>query len=210
MEQEYEFRVILDGVVCGMDVLMDVSIKKPLIDRFDVGLACCAQMVLSYWEGFVPEPSNGASVKPQFRIKGSTGPWKPLGTFYIDERTSRSGKKTLTCFDSMIKADAQYPYDPEEWDSNMVVAANKMAAVMGVEIDPRTYINPEYTVDYPDETSMRTAWQYIAAAHGGNWIVTDQDKLLLVPMFSSMPPETYYLITQTGEPILIGGDRILV
>ena len=49
---------------------------------------------------------------------------------------------------------------------------------MGVEIDPRTKLNPAYTIDYPasdpesdtgDYYSIRQELQWIAAAHAGIW-----------------------------------------
>ena len=52
--------------------------------------------------------------------------------------------------------------------------------------------------------------KFIAVAHGGNWTITREDKLLLVPLVGSMPPETNYLVTEDGDAITFGGDRILV
>ena len=40
-------------------------------------------------------------------------------------------------------------------------------------------------------------------------MVTGEGELLLVPLLSA-PPETFYLVTEYGEPITFGGVRILV
>lgn len=213
-EIEYEFQVNIDGKDYGMDTLTSVNIKKPLFDKFDVGLACCACMTVSY--RFDINPARGAKVIPKCRPKSSNDSWYQLGVFYIDLRTERAEVKTLTCYDSMMRADTPFLRDEDtsidtgEWPRNMLQMANEIATRMGVAIDSRTVLNPNYYIDYPNDEHMRTLLQYIAAAHAGNWIITDDDKLLLVPMFSSMPSETHYLVTEYGSAIVLGRSRILV
>ena len=56
---------------------------------------------------------------------------------------------------------------------------------------------------------MREILGYIAAAHAGNWIITDAGELRLVG-FADIPPETFYLVTDHGDPIVFGDTRILV
>lgn len=211
-ELEYEFQVEIDGTNYGMDTLTDVHIKQPLFDKFDVGLACCAQMTVQYYVKSGIEPSRGAKLIPQYRIKGSSDNWEQIGVFYIDLRTERAGKKTLTCYDSMMKADTPFftEGDVGEWPRNMKQIVDEIARRMGVKLDPRTKIVSTYTVDFPNEDHMRTILEYVAAAHAGNWIMTAKDELLLVPLTTSMPPETHYLVTEWGLPIVFGEDRILV
>lgn len=211
-DDEYEFQVEIDGVNYGMDTLTRVTIKQPLFDKFDVGLACSAQMTVSYYVIHGIEPSRGAVIIPRYRIKGSTNAWSPLGKFYIDLRTEKSGKKTLICFDSMMKADVPFlsEGDPGEWPRTMAQVAQEIARRMGVTIDPRTKISDAYLIDYPNEDTMRTLLSYIAAAHCGNWIMTSHDQLLLVPLAVEMPAETYYLVDEHGNALLFGEDRILV
>ena len=49
----------------------------------------------------------------------------------------------------------------------------------------------------------------IAAAHGGNWHMSDAGRLRLVPLLSA-PAESSLLVTEHGDAILFGGVRILV
>ena len=92
----------------------------------------------------------------------------------------------------------------------MTEAVEIMAALMGVEIDPRTALNSAYTIDYPvSNQTLRKTLSWIAATHGGNFVMTDEGKLLLVPLISA-PAETNYLVTEYGGPIVIGGIRILL
>ena len=93
---------------------------------------------------------------------------------------------------------------------NMPAAAAEFARMMEVELDPRTVLNPAYTIDYPaNDYTIRDELRFIAAAHGGNWIMTDEGKLLLVSLLS-IPPETSYLVTEYGSAIMLGGVKILV
>lgn len=211
-DPSYEFRIQIADKFYGMDTLMSAHIQQPLFDKFDVGLACCAQLDIKYRVGMMPEPPSGAKVLPEYREQGTTK-WKCFGTFYIDMRTTHGDVKSLICYDSMMRADAPYPENVipyENWPIGMSNAASSIAEQMGVKIDSRTQLNNSYLVDYPDGVPMRSTLQYIAAAHGGNWIMTANNEMLLVPLFSSMPDETSYLIDEAGYAILIGGDHILV
>lgn len=212
-EVEYEFQVEIDKHTYGMDTLSSVHVKQPLFDKFDIGLACCAEMTVQYYviEGI--DPSKGAKLIPRCRPRDTQDPWKQLGVFFIDIRKERAGKMTLTCYDRMMMADTPYLKDGmslDDWPMPMDIAAQKIATRMGTTLDPRTVLNHNYTLDYPNDDPMRRMLEYMAAAHAGNWIMTANDQLLLVPIASSMPPETHYLIEEWGRAIVIGKDRILV
>ncbi len=119
----------------------------------------------------------------------------------------------------MYKADQEWKPDQSlNFPLSMPNAAAEFARLMGVELDPRTKLNAAYTIDYPtsdpdSETgsyyTIRQELQWIAAAHLGNWIMTGEDKLLLVPLLS-IPPETNYLVTEYGSAITLGGVKLLV
>lgn len=213
---DYEFQVEIDGVNYGMDVLTEARIKQPLFDKVSVGLACCAEMTVSYYVGTLPEPSKGAMIVPRFRPKRDTEPpfnWMQLGVFYIDLRKTRAGKQTLICYDSMMRADVKFLQDDvllEDWPQPMGKVAEDIRIRMGLNFDPRTKINETYTIDYPNEANMRDILMYIAAAHAGNWIITSRNELLLVPLVGSMPPETWFLIEEHGKPIVFGDTRIVI
>ena len=90
-------------------------------------------------------------------------------------------------------------------------AVDIIAELMGITVDPRTNVSHTYTIDYPaNDYTLRDVLKFIAVANGGNWTITRNDKLLLVPLVGSVPPETHYLIEESGFAITFGGDRILV
>ena len=91
-------------------------------------------------------------------------------------------------------------------------AVNDIAARIGVAVDSRTVLDAEFPVQYPvdddGDMTMREALGRIAVANAGNWIITDEGKLLLVGL-NSIPKETNFLVTEAGSAITFGGVRIL-
>lgn len=183
------------------------SIERPLFQDLSIGNACEASLKIVFRQK--ADIPRMAKMVP-YAMVGDT--WEKLGTFYIDER-DRTTTETLTvvAYDSMLKADFEWEPDQSlEFPMPMDDAADVIAGLMGIEVDARSQLSHTYTIDYPaNEITVRDVLCYIAAAHGGNWIITRDDKLLLVPLIS-FPEETSYLIEEGGGAILIGGDRILV
>lgn len=169
------------------------SIERPLFQDLSIGNTCEASLKIVFRQkSSIPRMEK---MVPYVLI-GDV--WEKLGTFYIDER-DRTPTDTLTvvAYDSMLKADVEWEPDQSlTFPMPMDTAVSTIAALMGVEIDPRTTLSHSYTVDYPaNEITLRDVLGYIAAAHGGNWIITREDKLLLVPLVST-PEETATSLTR--------------
>jgi hypothetical protein len=119
-------------------------------------------------------------------------------------------------YDAMLKAKETWldsSYDAKTWPMPAATAVNDIAARMGMAVDSRTVLDATFPVKYPvddeGDMTMREALGRIAVANAGNWIITNEGKLLLVGL-NSMPAETHYLITESGSVITFGGVRILV
>ena len=206
---EREYKIDIGGTEYGPDRIERAEISQELFSAPSVGGTVCAQLTVTFRPG--EDPPRMAQVRPFARDAGRAA-WVPLGIFWIDRRTERSGRLEITCYDCMLKAEAEWiPDQVLEFPMSMADASRVIAAAMGTELDERCSFHPGYTVDYPaNEYTMRQVLGYIAAAHGGNWIVTAAGKLLLAPLFASMPPETSLLIREDGAAITIGGVRIKV
>lgn len=144
--------------------------------------------------------------------------WIPKGVFYFATRKTdrKTGVLSVHGYDSMLKAEQTWldsNYDAQTWPMPVWTAVNDIAARMGVAVDSRTQLNAAFPVQYPVDSegdmTMREALGRIAVANAGNWIITDEGKLLLVGL-NSMPKETNHLVTETGSAITFGGVRILV
>ena len=144
--------------------------------------------------------------------------WIPKGVFYFATRKTdrKTGVLSVHGYDAMLKAEETWldsSYDTETWPMPAATAVADIATRMGVAVDSRTVLDEAFPVQYPvdddGDMTMREALGRIAVANAGNWIITDEGKLLLVGL-NSMPTETHYLITETGSAITFGGVRILV
>ena len=216
--REYKFEI--NGVTYGDDAEISHSVERELFNEFGFGNASTAHLTLTLIADNIP---RAATIKRFVRLvnDGEVSEWLPAGVFFTNRRTEDDGVWTIEAFDVMRKAEQSWnPLQSLNFPLSMKTAVEEFARIMGCEIDPRTTINAAYTVDYPtsdpenkdpvnNNYSLRQELQWIAAAHGANWIVTSEGKLLLVPL-GGEPSETHYLVDEHGSAITFGGDRILV
>lgn len=139
--------------------------------------------------------------------------WIPKGTFYIDTRETDKVTSVMTIhgYDAMLKAEQMLLTETTEddWPKPMDEVVEEIAKRMGVNVDSRTVISHTMMVGFPLEYTMREILGYIAAAHCGNWIITDAGELRLITL-NCIPPETSYLVDEDGFAITFGGVRIIV
>lgn len=164
--------------------------------------------------------------------------WIPKGTFYIDTRDeSYEGVLTINAYDSMLKSEQSFTKSGEQgqWPRPDIRAVsdtrkpdgvvNTIAAAMGVEIDQRTFavMKEGYLINYPGivldngipqysqdgAMSMRQILGYIGAMYGGNWVITDENKLRLI-VLGDIPKFQALLIDENGNYITMGGYQIYV
>lgn len=205
---EYAFDI--SGTWYGPESEVSHSVESSLYDEFGFGNATTSKLSLTlYAENII----YGAVIKRYVRLVNGeqSSEWLLKGIFFTSRRSMEDGLWKIEAFDAMRKAETIWEPDSElNFPMSMLNVINLLAGVMGVEIDSRTVINSNYTIDNPGDTcTFRQIFQWVAAAHGGNWIITDEGKLLLVPLLSA-PDETNYLIDEHGNAITFGGDRILV
>ena len=120
----------------------------------------------------------------------SASEWIPKGVFYIDTRELDASGEWISIhgYDAMLKGEQtfldQANGDTGLWPQSMSAVASACAEKMGVEIDEKTALSSDYKISYPSDYTCRELLQYIAAAHCGNWVITDSGKLRLVPFGS--------------------------
>nr|DAP94773.1 MAG TPA: hypothetical protein [Caudoviricetes sp.] len=207
---EREFKFVINDVEYGKDAEVSHSVESQLFEEFGVGNACCATLKLAVIADNIP---RAATIKRYLRlVNGSqVTAWISKGVFFTNKRSRDGDYWEVEAYDAMRKADVVWEPDQSlNFPMTMPDAVNIFCQLMGVELDSRTVLNSLYTIDYPaNDYTIRNELCFIAAAHGGNWIITDAGKLLLIPLLS-MPTETNYLITEAGSAITFGGVRILV
>lgn len=214
-----DFGLDVEAVIGGKTY---TAITAPVIERalcdsaLSVGNCIAASLKFSVLTEDVIPTASEVIIKARLRQGNDVTEYKEFGTFYIDRREEQEGLVTLQCFDAMLKASQQYadPSDPEDrigWPKTMVDCVEEIAYRIGVELDPRTVIKTEapYQVAYPDRLSMQQVLGYIGACHGGNWIITPENKLRLVTLVSP-PSETFNIIDYEYNRIYTGGGYKLV
>ena len=203
-----KYKVLIDNEEYIDADIRSANIERPLFDQLSIGNACEATLKIVFRKKTVIPTT--AKMIPYALVNNQ---WEQLGVFYLDERSIKpTGIMTVVAYDSMLKADKVWVPDQSlEFPMPMDDAVDIIAELMGIAVDPRTNVSHAYTIDYPaNDYTLRDVLKFIAVANGGNWTITRNDQLLLVPLVGSMPPETHYLIEENGFAITFGGDRILV
>ncbi len=207
-KKEYQFDI--NGTVYGPEREVEHSVDAGLYEEFGIGNAATAKLTLKLYADSVP---RAATIRRYVRLKNGSQAteWLPKGVFFTNRRSEEDGQWTVEAFDAMRKAERVWTPDQSlTFPMTAPNAVAEIARIMQVQVDPRTQLDPSYTIDYPaNDYTLRDELRFIAAAHAGNWVVTGEGELLLVPLLSA-PPETFYLVTEYGEPITFGGVRILV
>lgn len=206
--REYAFDI--NGVWYGPEAEVTHSVESSLFEQFSIGNAMSATLTMELYADDIP---RRAVIKRYIHLTNGvqTSEWLPKGVFFTNRRTNDDGYWSVEAYDAMLKAD--FPWTPRSgftFPCAMEAAVRDIAAGMEVELDERNVYLPYQMNEYPiGEYMRRDALRDIAAAHGGNWYISDAGKLRLVPLIS-FPAETNYLVTEHGDAILFGGVRILV
>lgn len=204
--REYAFDI--NNIWYGPESEVSHSVENSLFDSFGIGNAMSATLNLKIYAKEIP---RGAVIKRYVRLVNGhqSSEWLPKGVFFTNTRTVEDGVWDIEAYDAMLKADMTWtPHIT--FPCTMETAARDIAQSMDVELDERNVFLPYIMREYPEgEYMRRDALRDIAAAHGGNWYMSDAGKLRLVSLIS-FPEETNYLVTEHGDAITFGGVRILV
>ena len=203
-----EFGFDINGVWYGPEAEVQHSVDSGLFESFSIGNAATAKLTLKLFASSVP---RAAVIKRFVRLrnKNQVSEWLPKGVFFTNRRSEEDGLWTIEAFDAMRKAEQRWqPRQNLIFPLDMYSASLALAQAIETSLDGRSVLNPAFTIDYPADYTIRDQLRYIAAAHGGNWIVTDEGNLLLVSL-DSIREESNYLVTEYGAAIVFGGVRIL-
>lgn len=209
--------------VYGQDKIVFATTRASMLDSsLSIG-NCIAKelnLVLTNLTG-MPTIPRMAKIVMQFRLNDGTtqSEWYPKGTYFIDTRDLDAyGVLTINAYDPMLKAEQPFTQSGEQgqWPRSDITIVNQVASRIGVTVDSRTtaIINKSYQVPYPGygegAYTCREMLGYIGSMYGGNWIITDENKLRLIVLGDIPPGDTNLLVDQYGDYITIGGYRIIV
>lgn len=211
-----EMRVNIAGTDYGQDRLVSLETSGGVFDQPDIGNCASRQIDLTLRNpGEIPRSAE-IRVFVRLVLGSEASEWLPKGVFYISTRRldKRTGFLELHGFDAMRRAGEVWDIDPyANWPMSEQEAVADIARQMGVEVDLRTALSNSFPVDYPvdedGDLAMADVLEGIAVSEAGNWIISDEGKLLLLRL-GDIPAETNYLVDESGDAITFGGVRILV
>lgn len=217
-EHWFETRITIDGNTYGEDKIISLTRSKKAFpgNSPSVGSAIAAIMDLIIIKpSFAIPPRAQIVVEIRALNKTQTSEWIPQGTYFIDtrkERLTRSGEKLLeiSAYDAMIKAEADYPDTEHAWPYKDTLVVAEIASTIGVTVDSRTnsFMSSADMIQLPAEYTMREVLEHIAGAYGGNFVVTNENKLLFVPLYGLDYTENgSYLADENGNALQFGNER---
>lgn len=191
---QMQYKAVINGVEYAQDVIENISTPVELYPASGSAVGRCVsrELDMTFWmsEGVsVPRAAEVRMFVRLARVDGAgavveAAEWLPKGIFFIDTRTPDTFSEQLTVhgYDALYKANKPYRQDGDagEWPRLMADVVTEIATRLGVTVDARTVINPSYMMDYPNDLTMWEVLGYIAAAHCGNFVMTDAGELRLI------------------------------
>ena len=112
--------------------------------------------------------------------------WIPQGTYYVDTRTlTDSGTIELTAYDAILKTEKVYPDTVHAWPYPDIDVLEEIADDIGIELDEKTeeIVTAGLMIDLPANYTEREVLGMIASAYAGNFVISDSNTLLFVPLY---------------------------
>ena len=205
-----ETKAVINGAEYT-DISAPVITRAAMQDAMSVGNVISASCVFAIRTTDAIPKAAKVEIYSRYNDEETQSEWLAMGTFFISKRQRDpvSGVLALECYDSLLKSNSLMDDETPLVDENgtvitdannqpvtladsdntldMKTLAENIAYAIGVEIDARTTIREGaiYTVTVAASATMRDVLSQIAAANAGNWIVTPENKLRLVPVVSS-------------------------
>ena len=175
----------------GMNKLKSVHIKPMLFPENgpSIGNACSTECDIVLIEDSENWPRMAEfEVKVQIMSENNTqvSEWLTMGTFYTDERAyTVTGDLSIIGFDAMLTME-QYWTDKVDLPANWPITARAWCDIIAdaglAEFDTRNSIdNSVAFIGLDTSSTVRDKLKDIGSAHGGNWVMTEDGKLRLVP-----------------------------
>lgn len=213
----FENKVSIDGHDISQGDIISLRIIRSGMSESKptVGGALSATLDLTILEPSFDVPKM-ATVIPYFRAKNETrtSEWLPMGRFFIDTRSRNEKARqrqtlTISAFDAMMKFEQDYPSTSHSWPYKDTSVIAEMASAAGISVDARTnqLLTAGYMIDLPLGYNMRETLQNIAASYGGNFVISNEGKLLYAPLFGFDPDVSgNYLADESGNALVFGNE----
>lgn len=185
---DVEFYAVIGGTRYEMNHFLQAKAYRAAFSGLSIGQAASCQLSISF-SPLKPVP-RAAKIEFFVRLtnqKDITTAWVKQGTYYIDRRELDEELNILSveAFDRMIFAEEAYFSSGTitgTWPKAAPSVVNDICTRLGISLDSRSRIDSALMVTAPVNLTMRDVLRNIAAAHGGNFIITAENKLRLLPL----------------------------
>ncbi len=178
---DFEKRIIINGTIYTENDMFSFSVDRGVIfDDFAIGKATGADLSAVLLTEDKDKVKRRERVDFQVRITtldyGDT-PWYPFGVFYTNEAKTTKSETSIVAYDSMYKIENE---ELEESSMSCWDALNSIASYMEIEIDDSVYLERDITLEGVNKYTMRKVLGYIAGLNGGNFFISEENKLKLM------------------------------
>lgn len=220
-----ECRVIIEDTsgtehTVGHEGLISIETSEGCFDTFGIGNAVAAEVNLTMLVPKTWTPKRMARMRVHFRVKNATqtSSWYVKGIFYIDtrERTKNLYGEDIMIihgYDRMLMSEQMYANvswtTKRDYEVLQEICTKLPEWTLNSETLTYLQAQPAINISTPYGFTYREVLQSIAGMRAGNFVIDEAGRLKFIPL-NSAPAETFYLITPQGNPITIGGDRIVL
>jgi len=214
---EFETKISVAGHEIGEDEIFSINRYASGLtgNKPSVGGALSSTLEMKIAKPSFSIPKMGEiDVFARAKNASQTSEWMPQGVYFIDTRSfdeTASGVENMKvlAYDAMLKAEQDYPDTSHNWPYKDALVVAEIASAIGVAVDPRTnqFLTAGYLIDLPIGYTMRETLEHIAAAYGGNFVISPENKLLFVPLYGLDPKITgNYLADESGNALVLGDE----
>lgn len=185
---DVEFYAVIGGTRYEMNHFLQAKAYRAAFSGLSIGQAASCQLSISF--GPLKPVPRAAKIEFFVRLtnqKDIATAWVKQGTYYIDRRELDEELNILSveAFDRMIFAEELYFSSGTitgTWPRPAPAVVQDICTRLGIAMDSRSKIDSALMVTAPINLTMRDVLRNIAAAHGGNFIITAENKLRLLPL----------------------------
>lgn len=212
-----EVKVDISGTEYNMGDIVSGTISGGVFSKPGIGNCAARKLDLAILpkDAAIPRQAQ-MKVYVRLTLGDQVSEWVPKGVFFISTRKKdkMTGSLTITGYDAMLKTEKAWPtsssdYAEDAWPVSQEDAVADIAARIGVTVDSRTILSASFPVEYPTgengDLTMREILSGIAVSNAGNWVISDEGKLRLLPFATPAADDT----VTVGVGKLDYGDKLM-